>query len=515
MPVELDPATYGLTIWDLDREFLTGGVGGAEKMQLGDLLGVLRDAYCRTIGVEYMHIQDTEEQRWIQAKVEGAHVDVRQGREAPHPRAAQRRRGVREVPRHQVRRHQALRPRGRRVGDPDPRRDPLAARPTPGSTRRVLGMAHRGRLNVLSNIIGKSYDEIFQEFEGHVDPTSVQGSGDVKYHLGATGKYESPIGRRHPHRAGRQPEPPRDRRPDRDGHGPRQPGPDRAARLVPGAADPDPRRRGVRRPGRRRRVPGDERHQRLPRRRHDPPDHQQPDRVHDGARVRPLVAVLQRRRQDGAGADLPRQRRRSRGVRAGRPAGVRVPPAVPQGRRHRHGVLPAPRPQRGRRPELHAAADVQGDRRAPQRAQAVRRGARQARRHHRSTRPSRRSPTSRASCRSRSTRPGPTRPRRCKAAKPPKPLGVLPHVDDRRRARRARPRSSHQLTDVSRGLHASTPSWPRSSRPAPSMYDENGEVDWATAEALGVRFAGARGHAGPPRRRGLAAAARSASATPR
>ena len=58
----------------------------------------------------------------------------------------------------------------------------------------VLGMAHRGRLNVLANIMGKSYDQIFKEFEGHVDPSSVQGSGDVKYHLGASGKYESPNG---------------------------------------------------------------------------------------------------------------------------------------------------------------------------------------------------------------------------------------------------------------------------------------------------------------------------------
>ncbi|MEO6123168.1 MAG: 2-oxo acid dehydrogenase subunit E2 [Ilumatobacteraceae bacterium] len=73
MPKELDPATYGLTIWDLDREFLTGGVGGVEKQKLGSLLGVLRDAYCRTIGIEYMHIQDTDEQRWVQSQVEGVH----------------------------------------------------------------------------------------------------------------------------------------------------------------------------------------------------------------------------------------------------------------------------------------------------------------------------------------------------------------------------------------------------------------------------------------------------------
>src|SRR4029079_6064293 len=71
LPIELDPATYGLTIWDLDREFLTGGVGGRERMALGDILHVLRDAYCRTIGTEYMHIQDQEEQRWIQDQVEG------------------------------------------------------------------------------------------------------------------------------------------------------------------------------------------------------------------------------------------------------------------------------------------------------------------------------------------------------------------------------------------------------------------------------------------------------------
>ena len=76
MPVELDPATYGLTIWDLDREFLTGGLGGRERMALGDILHVLRDAYCRTIGIEYMHIQDQEEQRWIQDQVEGVSPEL-------------------------------------------------------------------------------------------------------------------------------------------------------------------------------------------------------------------------------------------------------------------------------------------------------------------------------------------------------------------------------------------------------------------------------------------------------
>ncbi|HEX6422011.1 MAG TPA: 2-oxo acid dehydrogenase subunit E2, partial [Acidimicrobiales bacterium] len=70
MAPELDPATYGLTIWDLDREFLTGGLGGRDKAILSEILRVLRDAYCRTVGIEYMHIQDLDEQHWIQEQVE-------------------------------------------------------------------------------------------------------------------------------------------------------------------------------------------------------------------------------------------------------------------------------------------------------------------------------------------------------------------------------------------------------------------------------------------------------------
>ena len=70
MPPELDPATYGLTIWDLDREFLTNGIGGRDRMALGDLMHLLRDAYCRTIGIEYMHIQDPDQRAWIQSRVE-------------------------------------------------------------------------------------------------------------------------------------------------------------------------------------------------------------------------------------------------------------------------------------------------------------------------------------------------------------------------------------------------------------------------------------------------------------
>jgi 2-oxoglutarate dehydrogenase E1 component len=68
---EMDPAHYGLSIWDLEREFLVGGYAGRDRMKLGELLDSLRETYCRTIGVEYMHIRDLEEHEWLQSKLEG------------------------------------------------------------------------------------------------------------------------------------------------------------------------------------------------------------------------------------------------------------------------------------------------------------------------------------------------------------------------------------------------------------------------------------------------------------
>ena len=139
MPVELDPFTYGLTIWDLDREFLTGGIGGTDRMQLGKLLGVLRDAYCRTIGVEYMHIQDTDEQRWIQSKFERPVEPLDKDAKL---RILERLNAAEAFERFLATKyvgHQALRPRGCRVGDPDPRRDPRRGRRRPGSPPACSG----------------------------------------------------------------------------------------------------------------------------------------------------------------------------------------------------------------------------------------------------------------------------------------------------------------------------------------------------------------------------------------
>ena len=193
MPVELDPATYGLTIWDLDREFLTDDVGGTHKLPLGDLLGVLRDAYCRTIGVEYMHIQNTEEQKWIQEHVETKPPSFAKEQK---DRILERLNAADAFEKVLATKYVGTKRFGIAGAESAiPILDEiLSGAADEGLHGAVLGMAHRGRLNVLSNIMGKSYEAIFSEFEGHVDPDTVQGSGDVKYHLGASGKYESPSG---------------------------------------------------------------------------------------------------------------------------------------------------------------------------------------------------------------------------------------------------------------------------------------------------------------------------------
>ena len=200
MHAELDPVTYGLTIWDLDREFLTGltdgiyaPVGGTEKMKLGSILGVLRDAYCRTIGIEYTHIQSVVEKRWIQEKVEGASnkLDVE---EQLH--ILDRLNAAEALERFLATKWVGQKRFGLEGAESTiPILDTILDQAADAEMdSAVLGMAHRGRLNVLVNIVGKSYEQLFREFEGYVDPDSIQGSGDVKYHLGQTGIFKSRAG---------------------------------------------------------------------------------------------------------------------------------------------------------------------------------------------------------------------------------------------------------------------------------------------------------------------------------
>jgi 2-oxoglutarate dehydrogenase E1 component len=192
MHPELDPATYGLTIWDLDREFLTGGtgIGGSDRMALGDLLHVLRDAYCRTVGIEYMHIQDPDEKRWIQEHVEGVNPEL-----TPDDKrhVLDRLNAAEALEQFLGRKYVGQKRFGLDGGESTiPILDTLLSEAADAHLHNaVMGMAHRGRLNVLVNIVGKSFEQLFKEFEGNVDPTSIQGSGDVKYHLGQTGTFTS------------------------------------------------------------------------------------------------------------------------------------------------------------------------------------------------------------------------------------------------------------------------------------------------------------------------------------
>ncbi|MGO8977859.1 MAG: multifunctional oxoglutarate decarboxylase/oxoglutarate dehydrogenase thiamine pyrophosphate-binding subunit/dihydrolipoyllysine-residue succinyltransferase subunit [Streptosporangiaceae bacterium] len=185
---DLDINQHGLTLWDLEREFATGGFGGKPRMKLREILGVLRDSYCRTVGVEYMHIQNPEERAWLQARVE-----------RPHGRADHDEQ-LRILSRLNVAEAFEMFLQTKFVGQ---RRFSLEGAEsliplldavlTEASREQmheaVIGMAHRGRLNVLANIVGKSYGQIFNEFEGNLDPSTTHGSGDVKYHLGAEGMY--------------------------------------------------------------------------------------------------------------------------------------------------------------------------------------------------------------------------------------------------------------------------------------------------------------------------------------
>ncbi len=200
MHSELDPATYGLTIWDLDRKFLTGGsqgiyaqVGGTDRLRLDDMLHIVRDAYCRTVGIEYMHIQDPEEKRWIQEQVEGRSTQLDNERQR-HILAKLN--GAEALEKFLATKYLGQKRFGLEGAESlIPLLDALLEEAADGGLdSAIIGMSHRGRLNVLVNIVGKAYSQLFREFEGYLDPDSIQGSGDVKYHLGQEGTFRSRSG---------------------------------------------------------------------------------------------------------------------------------------------------------------------------------------------------------------------------------------------------------------------------------------------------------------------------------
>ncbi|MBO9519934.1 MAG: multifunctional oxoglutarate decarboxylase/oxoglutarate dehydrogenase thiamine pyrophosphate-binding subunit/dihydrolipoyllysine-residue succinyltransferase subunit [Nocardioidaceae bacterium] len=186
---DLEVESHGLTLWDLDREFATGEFGGERRfMKLRNVLGILRDSYCRTVGIEYMHIQDPEQRRWIQQRVEQPHQKP--------PREEQLRILLKLNQAEAFETFLQTKFVGQKRFSLEggettiPVVDEICEAAAEADLDEVtIGMAHRGRLNVLANIVGKSYRQIFREFEGNIDPRTVQGSGDVKYHLGAEGEF--------------------------------------------------------------------------------------------------------------------------------------------------------------------------------------------------------------------------------------------------------------------------------------------------------------------------------------
>jgi len=190
---DLDVVNHGLSLWDLDRDFATGGFGGKPFMKLRRILGILRDSYCRTIGVEYMYIANPEERKWIQEKMEVG---------APRTARDEQLRILRKLnsaeafesflqtkfvgqKRFSLEGGESVIPMLDAV---------ISSAAETGLDEVCIGMPHRGRLNVLANIAGKSYGQIFQEFEGNYRENEVHGSGDVKYHLGTKGTFTAESG---------------------------------------------------------------------------------------------------------------------------------------------------------------------------------------------------------------------------------------------------------------------------------------------------------------------------------
>jgi 2-oxoglutarate decarboxylase len=185
---ELDPAYHGLTVWDLDRKFFADDLPGESRRPLRDVLDLLRDAYCQTIGFEFMHIQEPDQKRWIQRRVEGVEREL----SLEDKRHILERLNAAEGFERFLHTKYVGHKRYSLEGSESliPMLDALLEDASGGGVEHVvMGMAHRGRLNVLVNVVGKSYARVFREFEGDLDPESIQGSGDVKYHVGTTGKF--------------------------------------------------------------------------------------------------------------------------------------------------------------------------------------------------------------------------------------------------------------------------------------------------------------------------------------
>ena len=198
---DLELAHYGLTIWDLDREFITGGLHGEKTATLRRILDILRRAYCGKVGIEYRHIQSKEEKEWIRARVREQFVDA-------EPLVPELKKDLLakliEAEQFEQFLHKKYLGQKRFSLEGCETVIPMLDQLVEGAAARgvdqiYMGMAHRGRLNVLSNIIGDPEkgdmaERIFTVFEGTSHPNFPADEGDVKYHQGAVGHRKTKSG---------------------------------------------------------------------------------------------------------------------------------------------------------------------------------------------------------------------------------------------------------------------------------------------------------------------------------
>ena len=199
---ELDLENFGLTVWDLDREFITGGLHGEKTATLRRILEILRKAYCGTVGIEYRHIQSNEEKDWIRRQVREQFVDTQ-------PLAVETKKELLqkliEAEQFEQFLHKKYLGQKRFSLEGCEAVIPMLDQLVEGASARgvdeiYMGMAHRGRLNVLSNIIGdpetgEMAERIFTVFEGTSHPSFPADEGDVKYHQGAVGTRKTKSGK--------------------------------------------------------------------------------------------------------------------------------------------------------------------------------------------------------------------------------------------------------------------------------------------------------------------------------
>ena len=192
---DLDVQTHGLTLWDLDREFATGGFGGKAFLPLRKILGLLRDTYCRSTGIEYMHISEPAERLWFQDHLEKKYEKVDRDEQLRILRKLNSAEAFESFLQTKFVGQKRFSLEGGESVIPITDAIVSAAAEN-GLDEVCIGMPHRGRLNMLANIAGKSYGQIFQEFQGHYAENEVHGSGDVKYHLGTEGVFTAASGAR-------------------------------------------------------------------------------------------------------------------------------------------------------------------------------------------------------------------------------------------------------------------------------------------------------------------------------